>query len=115
MFNILRRTKASTREVVWRPLFIRTLLIFSHKLIVSKRINYHFIAADDIQSQAQGFERIEQESDESVSDDTNSQGVEASDHDVLSEEVAYSHISETDNEEDQEEDAIEKKQTSFNV
>ena len=41
--------------------------------------------------------------------------MEASDHEILSEEVAYSHISESDNEEEQEEDAIEKKQTSFNV
>jgi hypothetical protein len=46
--------------------------------------------------------------------------VEVSDaghEDIISEgELAYSHISETDNEEDQEEeDAIEKKQTSFNV
>jgi hypothetical protein len=39
--------------------------------------------------------------------------VEVSDHDIQSEDINYSHISESDNEEEQE-DAIEKKQTSFN-
>ena len=41
--------------------------------------------------------------------------MEASDHEVQSEELNYSHISESDNEEEHEDDAIEKKQTSFNV
>ncbi len=41
--------------------------------------------------------------------------MEASDQEVISEEVSYSHSSESDNEEDQE-DAIEKKQrTGFNT
>ena len=39
--------------------------------------------------------------------------MEVSDHDIQSEDINYSHISESDNEEEQE-DAIEKKQTSFN-